>query len=145
MLMKLCCLLVISLLGWADLAAQDVDPLKARLSIMHRRDGGSAQSYDEISKGDTIEYPSRNRHEMFRVYSVYLLGKRPRVTKVIVESYKNNKLLSATEPRFNDHGPRISFVDGYISTKEDLVKVRLLFESTNSTTSNEWHYFVNFN
>ncbi len=142
--MKLISLIAIIILGSFDLAAQDVDQLRARLTIMHRRDGGTAQFFEDISNGGTIEYPSRNRHEMFRVYSVYLLGKRPRVTKVVIESYKNDKLLSTATPRFNDLGTHVSFVDGYISTKEDKVKVRLLFESSDDTSTEEWFYLVDF-
>ncbi|MFZ1806494.1 MAG: hypothetical protein WAU36_04705 [Cyclobacteriaceae bacterium] len=127
------------------LCGQSIDVLEglqANITIMHRRSGATAISYDTIAIGQTINYPLRNKAETYRVYSVNFIGSNPRVDQIILESYKNKKLLSTFHPRPENMGNRLSFYDGYISTKENKVKVRLIFDTEGE--KREWTFWVKF-
>ena len=119
-----------------------LDDLEANITIMHRRSGATAISYDTISNGQAISYPLRNKAETYRAYSVNFIERNPHVDQIILESYKNKKLLSTFHPRAENRGNRLSFYDGYISTKENKVKVKLIFETEGE--KREWTFWVKF-
>ncbi|MEQ9415480.1 MAG: hypothetical protein RIF39_16710 [Cyclobacteriaceae bacterium] len=135
-------LIVLPLLSLGQTFDSSNVDLQANITIMHRRSGATAITYDTVANGQTINYPLRNKEERFRVYSIDFIESQPRVDQIIVESYKNNRLLSTINPRPENRGNKLSFYDGYISGKENKVKVRLLFNREGE--QKEWIFFVRF-
>lgn len=129
-----------------QLQAQDevgqIHELQADVSVMHRRNGATVQTYEAVSAGSTIEYSSRKNMRMFRVYSIRFSPEHQRADSVIIESYRNGKLLLVSTPRVNNFPDRISVVDDYVIMNEDQVKFIVLLQG--SSTPKEWSFFINF-
>jgi hypothetical protein len=127
-------------------AQESVDNLSneihADITIMHRRMGATAIVYEKVANGTTIVYPWRNKIETFRVYSIRFKPNQYKVDSVVIESYKKKRLLQSATPRVTSLTERISIVDGYISTKEDRVKLRIFLNMDEGTK--EWTCYVNF-
>lgn len=110
------------------------------MSIMYRRNGQTAEFFENVKSGDEIHYPNRGMIPNYRVFSVYPKSKGVKAREVSIESYKGKKLLTKVEPRPDNLGDRITFYDGYINDKEN--KVKIIIQLDVDGKAEEWSFVV---
>lgn len=130
---------VLLFFGVTEVFAQQSE-IEARVSIMYRRNGQTAEFFENVKSGDEIHYPNRGMIPNYRVFSVYPTSKGVSARHISIESYKGKKLLTKVEPRPDNLGDRISFYDGYINDKENRVKVIIQLDVDGKPV--EWSFVV---
>ena len=117
------------------------DKIAFDITLMYRKSGESALTFEKVHSGDTLDYYKRGFNPYFRVYSFFKLPSESLELKsVIIDSYLNSQLLKSTTPNYSSN--KWQFVDTYIDANEDLVRVRISYSTKDSNVEKEFAFFI---
>ena len=101
------------------------EKVKADVTLMYRRSGGTAQSFQNVENRDTVHYFKRGMNPYYRVYNIRLDKENIMVDKITLKGYSGDSLKVEEEQKPRILNGRVQFVDQHVDPDEDFLEIMI--------------------